>query len=299
MESARTGDTVVAPPAVFTRARASFLLAVALGVSALLGLLYAPILRDLMQDWWDDPNYSHGFLVPLASAFLVWRKREALRAIPWRGSAWGFALLVAGLGLLVLGQVGAEQFLTRCSLILVLAGLVWFHFGGRMLRAVLFPLAFLIVMIPLPSIIFYAVAFPLQSLAARNAAWVLERLSVPVLLDGNVIHLSDISLGVTEACSGIRSLVSLLSLALGWAYLTLKGPGPLTLFVASAVPITILANAGRVVLTGVIGQSFGRAYAEGFFHTFSGWLIFVFAFVCLLGVHATLRWGWRRWERRG
>jgi exosortase len=296
MESARPGSTVVAPPAVVTRAKAGLLLAVAAGVTALLGLLYAPVLADLIRDWWDDPNYSHGFLVPVCSAFLVWRKRDALRTIAWPGSIWGFGLLLGGLGLLVLGQVGAEQFLTRSSLILVIAGLVWFHFGGRMLRAVLFPIAFLIVMVPLPSILFYAVAFPLQSLAAQNAAWVLERLGVPVLLDGNVIHLSDISLGVTEACSGIRSLVSLLSLALGWAYLTLRGPGAMSLFVASAVPITILANAGRVVLTGVIGQSFGRAYAEGFFHTFSGWLIFVFAFVCLFGVHAALRWVWRRWE---
>jgi exosortase len=298
MKSARSGSTVVAPPAVATRARASLLLAVALGVSALLAVLYAPVLRDLMQDWWDDPNYSHGFLVPLCSAFLVWRKRALLQTIEWRGSTWGFFLLVGGLSLLVLGQVGAEQFLTRTSLILVIAGLIWFHFGGRLLRAVLFPLAFLFVMIPLPAVLFYAVAFPLQSLAAQNAAWVLERIGVPVLLDGNVIHLSDISLGVTEACSGIRSLVSLLAVALGWAYLTLGGPGAMTIFVASAVPITILANAARVVLTGIIGQSFGRAYAEGFFHSFSGWLIFVFAFACLLGVHGALRWVTRRWGSR-
>jgi exosortase len=140
--------------------------------------------------------------------------------------------------------------------------------------------------------------FPLQSLAARNAAWVLDSLGVPVLLDGNVIHLSDITLGVTEACSGIRSLISLLALASAWAFLTLSGVFATALFIAAAVPITIFANAARVVLTGVIGQTFGRAYAQGFFHEFSGWLIFVMAFVGLLGLHALIR-AVARVRRRG
>jgi exosortase len=263
-----------------------------LGLLTLLVLLawvYAPILPALVSEWWNDSNYSHGFLVPLFSGFLVWRQREAWQTLPGRGSWWGLGLLLFGLGLLVLGQVGAEHFLSRSSLIAVIAGLVWLHLGGSALRSVGVPLGFLFFMIPLPAIVFYAMAFPLQGLAAQNAAFALDRLGVPVLLEGNVIHLSDLSLGVTEACSGIRSLMSLVTLALAWGYLTLAAPWALILFVASAVPITIVANAARVVMTGLIGQWFGRVYAEGFFHTLSGWLIFVFAFLGFLVVHRVIR----------
>src|SRR5262249_46152937 len=127
------------------------------------------------------------------------------------------------------------------------------------------------------------------TLAARNAAWALDALGVPVLLDGNVIHLTKQSLGVAEACSGIRSLISLFSVAVGWAVLTLPGVWSMLVFVAAVIPITILANAGRVVITGLIGQWLGVEYAQGFFHTFSSWLVFVFAFVCLAATHTVIR----------
>src|SRR5262249_27414952 len=146
-----------------------------------------------------------------------------------------------------------------------------------------------IFMVPLPATVFYAVASPLQNLAARNAALVLDLLGVPVLLDGNVIHLSQITLGVTEACSGIRSLISLLAMAVCWAALTIPGIWGKSLLVAATVPITVVANAGRVVATGLIGQWFGVQYARGFFHSFSGWVIFLLAFACLLAVHGLIR----------
>jgi exosortase len=261
-------------------------------VFVILGLLvglYGGILRDLAWQWWDDPNYTHGFLVPLFSGFLVWQRRKELAALPPRGSWVGLPVLLAGVGTLLLGDLAAENFLMRSSLILVLAGLVLFHLGRDSFRLLAFPLLFLFFMIPLPATLFYAIAFPLQSLAARNAAWTLDRLGVPVLLDGNVIHLTRFSLGVAEACSGIRSLISLFSVAVGWAALTIPGIWGMAVFVAAVVPITILANVGRVVVTGLIAQWFGMDYAQGFFHTFSSWLVFVFAFVCLLGIHRVIR----------
>jgi len=256
---------------------------------AVLGALYWGILRDLVWQWWDDPNYSHGFLVPLFSGFLVWQRGPQLRALQLQGSWTGLLVLIAGIGALLLGDLAGENFLMRSSLIVVLSGLIIFHFGRQVFRMVAFPLLFLIFMVPLPATLFYAVAFPLQNLAARNAAWTLDLLGVPVLLDGNVIQLSQISLGVTEACSGIRSLISLLAVAVAWAALTLPGIWAMLGLVASVVPITVLANAGRVVMTGLIGQRFGVEYAQGFYHTFSGWAIFVFAFACLLGVHGIIR----------
>ena len=257
----------------------------------LLAALYWKILGDLVAQWWDDPNYSHGFLVPLFSGYLAWHQRERLKRLVPLGSWTGLPVLLGGIGMLILGDLGAENFLSRSSLIIIVAGLILFHLGHEILRRVAFPVGFLFFMVPLPAILFYAMTFPLQRLAAQNAAWTLDALGVPVLLDGNVLHLSNITLGVTEACSGVRSLISLLALAVAWAYLTRNRMWATVILVASVVPITILANAGRVVATGLVGQWFGARYAQGFFHTFSGWLIFLFAFICLLVVHGLIRLG--------
>lgn len=254
----------------------------------LLAGIYGSILPGLFSDWWTDPNYSHGFLVPLFSGYWVWQQKNTLKTVSPSGSWTGLFVLLVGVGILILGDVGAEEFLTRSSLIIILAGLVLLHLGTRVLRLLFFPLMFLFFMIPLPMILFNAVAFPLQGFAARNATAVLDFMGVPVLRDGNVIHLSHITLGVTEACSGIRSLVSLLALAVAWAHLTLPGTLARMMLIVAAVPITIIANAGRVVMTGLIGQWFGVDYAQGVFHSLSGWIIFLVAFAGLLGVYRVL-----------
>ena len=265
----------------------------------LLVALYWRILPDLVRQWWDDPNYSHGFLIPFFSAYLVWSQRERLRAVAISPAGWsGVLVLLVGLGMLILGDIGAELFLSRSSIIVIMAGLILLFAGRAGLYEMAFPLTFLLFMVPIPAILFYAVTFPLQSLAAQNAAWTLDLFGVPVLLDGNVLHLSQITLGVTEACSGVRSLISLLALAMAWAYLTLDKRWAMVVLVASAVPITVAANSVRVVSTGLIGQWFGMSYAQGFFHTFSGWLIFLFAFVALLGVHGLIRLAGRIRSRR-
>src|SRR6266436_1708121 len=222
----------------------------ALVIVGLLAVLYGNVLRVLLADCWDDPNYSHAFLVPFFSGFLVWQRRRELTALTPHGSWIGLPVLLAGIVMLLLGHLGGELFLTRTSLIIVLAGLLLFHLGKPTFRELAFPLFFLFFMVPLPMIVFNAVAFPLQNLAAQNAARTLDLFGVPVLLDGNVIHLSTISLGVTEACSGIRSLISLFAVAIAWAYLSLPGMWGMAVLAAATVPITVLANAGRVIVTG-------------------------------------------------
>jgi exosortase len=282
--SSVSSQSAPVPPPAWSR-----VLLLSLGLVVILALLYWPIMRDLGVQWWDDANYNHGFLIPLFSGFLIWRERRRLGAIPPSGTTLGLPVLLAGIGLLLLGDIGAENFLMRGSLIVILSGLVLFLAGGATFRGVLFPLAYLLFMIPLPGILFYAITFPLQRIAAEQAAWTLDLLGVPVLLDGNIIHLSQISLGVTEACSGIRSLISLLAGAAAWAYLMLPAGWLSVLFVVAAIPITILANAARVVATGLIGQWFGVEYASGFFHEFAGWVVYVFAFACLMGVYALIQ----------
>ena len=283
------------PPNVLTRTGFSGRAVVCVAV---LSVIYWPILRDLAWQWWDDPNYSHGFVVPFFSAFLVWTRRHELRGLVTTGHWSGLLVLLAGVAALVVGEVGSENFLTRSSFIVLLIGLILFNLGWPVVRALAFPLAFLFFMVPLPATVFYAITFPLQRLAAQNAAWTLDALGVPVLMDGNILHLSRISLGVVEACSGIRSLISLLAVAVAWAYLTLPGVVSLFVLAAAAVPITILANAIRVVTTGLIGQWFGIEYAQGFFHSASGWVIFLVAFAGLAVVHVAIQW-LRRLARRG
>lgn len=268
-------------------------LAAALLLAGLLLALYWKIIPALVLQWWDDPNYTHGFLVPLFSLYLVWRRRAVLATLPRRGSLLGIVVVLIGVGLRYLGDLGADNFLMRSSLIVILGGLVLFHLGRPIFRSVLFPLAFLFFMVPLPGVIFYAITFPLQQLAARQAAWTLETLGVPVLLDGNIIHLAQLSLGVTEACSGIRSLISLAAGAAAWACLLLPRGWGMVFFVAATLPITIVANAARVVLTGLIGQYIGVEYASGFFHEFAGLAIYVAAFACLLGTQSLISVGGR------
>jgi exosortase len=254
-------------------------------LAALLSLLYCSIIRDMVMNWWDDPNYSHGFLVPLFSGYLVWLKRGELRRLRPQPNWAGFVMLLAGIATLILGAVGADNYLMRSSAIIVLAGLVLFHLGTKTFHSVAFAIAFLIFMVPLPQILFNAVTFPLQRVAAEGATRALDLLGVPVLRDGNVIHLSRVSLGVSEACSGIRSLISLLAIAVAWGYLSLPGLTARAVLVAVAVPAAIVANTSRIVTTGLIAQWLGVRYAEGFFHTSSGLVAFLVACAFLLLGH--------------
>ena len=243
--------------------------------------LYAPVLTALVHQWWTDENYSHGFLIPLISAWLVWGRLERLRQCPARGSVWGYPVLLLGLVLLVAGQAATFGYPARLSLLVVLAGLLLFAYGPDVLRLLAFPLAYLLFMVPLPVPALLRIAFPLQLLAARVAAGTLDLLNVPVLREGNIIDLGFTRLEVAEACSGIRSLVALLALAVIYAYATQpKGRARLAL-ILSALPIAVMANAARVALTGVLASTLGPAAAMGFYHTFSGVLVFVLAFALL------------------
>lgn len=260
-------------------------------VAALLasaGLLYAGVLLDLVRDWANDDNYSHGFLIVPIAAYLVWERRDALRRAPRAPSVVGLVAVVLGLLLLVAGTLGAELFLTRLSLLWVLAGGLLFVFGWRHLRIALFPLLFLVLMIPIPAIIFNQIAFPLQLFASRVGAAGLGTLDIPVLREGNVIVLASITLEVAEACSGIRSLVSLLTLGIVFGYFLDSRAWVRTVIALATIPIAVVSNGIRVAGTGIAAHYYGNAAAEGFMHTFSGWLVFVVALVLLLGLQQVL-----------
>jgi len=256
----------------------------------LIGFVYQDVLVLLVRDWIQDDNYSHGFFVPLFSAYVLWQRRRRLSAIPVVPSWQGLLVIVGALATLLVGVLGAELFLSRASLVLLLAGLIIYFLGWRWFRGVLFPWAFLFLMIPIPQIIFNQITLPLQFLASRLATSLLALLGVPVLREGNVIHLPIMDLEVVEACSGIRSLVSLTTLAIIYGYFLEPRISRRIILAVAAVPIAVAANGLRVMGTGLIGQYWSPDRAEGFFHSFEGWVVFLLSLGMLFLLHSALRW---------
>jgi exosortase len=284
-----------------------------LAVSSALLFVYATVLIKLGQAWWTDENYSHGLLIPFVIGYILWVERDKLRQGRYKPSVlWGGAAILLALFALWTGVAGAELFMQRTSLVLMLAGVSLYFWGGHLLRLVWVPLFLLLLAIPIPTIVFNKIAFPLQLFASRCAVWSMRLFDIPVLRQGNVIELMPLNsletkkLEVVEACSGIRSLMTLMTLAVVFAYFSFprpsngsgeNGDGPRkrrrfsslrtwgfwrsTLLVVSAVPIAILTNALRVSGTGVLASYYGVEIADSFFHSFSGWVIYIVAFVLL------------------
>ena len=259
-------------------------------LSLLLFGLYLPTLTHLVSQWWNNSNFSHGFIVPLFSGFVIWQERSRLARVNLQPSWSGLVLVGLGLGVLVVGQLGAELFLSRFSLLIVLAGLTVLLLGWKFFRAILFPWAFLLLMIPPPAIIFNQITFPLQLLTSKVASTILLWMGVPVFREGNLISLPGIPkpLEVAEACSGIRSLMSLTTLAVIYGYLMERRISVRVLLALAAVPIAVAANSLRVVGTGLLVEYWDPDKALGFFHEFQGWLVFVASLVMLYLLHRVI-----------
>ena len=253
-----------------------------------LAVLYRDVVPELVKAWGTDDNYSHGYLIPPIAAYLAWERRHKFFAAPPGTSLFGLVMVLGSVLVLALGVLGIELFLTRVSLIGAIAGTVLFVFGWARLRVLIFPLAFLILMVPLPAIIFNQIAFPLQLIASQFGEAVVRAWDIPVLREGNVLILANITLEVAEACSGIRSLISLLTLAIVFGYIGDTRNWARVLIALSSVPVAVVTNAARVAGTGVAAHYYGGAAAEGFFHEFSGWLVFIAAFGLMLLLHRLL-----------
>ncbi|HEU5257793.1 MAG TPA: exosortase A [Vicinamibacterales bacterium] len=255
---------------------------------AAFAFLYRSVIAKLVYDWTYDGNFSHGFLIVPIAVYLVWERRKKLAVTPITPSVIGLVLLVGSLATLAAGILGAELFLSRVSMIGVIGSVVLFTTGWRFLRVLMFPLAFLLLMIPIPAIVFNQISLPLQLLASKAAEYTLQMVHIPVLREGNVIVLANTSLEVAEACSGIRSLISLVTLAIVYGYFTDARVWARSVLTLAAVPVAVVSNAARVAGTGVAAHYYGPQAAEGFFHTFSGWMLFLVAFVMLFGIQKLL-----------
>jgi exosortase len=258
-------------------------------IGLLLVAVYFRIAGKLVFDWYDIPDYGHGFLVPLFSVYIMWDNRNVLRSTPIRQSWGGLPLVVLGLCTVILGVYGADLFLSRISFLVLLAGLIWTFLGRQMLRVLMFPLLTLLLAIPLPEIVFNKITFPLQLRSTQLASGILSMLGVPVLYEGNIIQLPVMKLEVAEACSGIRSLMSLFTLAIFYGYFLERGVKRRVILALASVPIAVAANAARIVGTGLCVQYWDPDKALGFFHEFSGWVIFVISLMLLYLVHLGMR----------
>lgn len=258
-------------------------------LSGLVLVLYGRVLESMAEQWWSDPNYGHGFLVPVFAGYILWREHSRSRDVPIRTSNWGLPIMLFALGLLILGTLGAEHFTSRVSFLILISGIIVFLFGWQALRSVAFPMGFLVFMIPLPAIIYNELTFPLQLLASRLGAKGLVALGVPTVREGNLLILPNVTLEVVEACSGVRSLLSLLAAAVGYVYLTEPVVWKRCALVAVTVPIVILTNALRLMTIGVLSFHFGPSVDSGVAHTGLGLIFFALAFVSILLIHRLLR----------
>lgn len=324
---------------------------------ALFLLIYLPVFAGLATEWYNDDNYSHGFLVPVISAFLLFLRRGSINEllnppnsaltfrkiiviaivtyaviaylldsgvafilvlnlviwfllirgftiqaregrlkgwIDYSGDNTGLPLLLIGMAVFVLANAGAEYFTLRLSLLFTFYGLVWYLFGRRFAFGAWFELAFLVFMIPLPYVIYYAATFPMQLFATKVTVTVLNVIGMTAVQQGNIIHLPGYSLEVAEACSGLRSLISLLALGAVYARYTQKGLPRQILLFASTVPIAIAANIFRILFTAVGAYTVSRELAEDFLHELSGMMVFVVAFIMLFAWGAILKIGTKK-----
>lgn len=252
------------------------------GVFLLFAVLYCKIFLGMARQWCSDDNYTHGFIVPVIASCFVFHQRLSLlrtEVAPWNP---GFIIITLGLLQLLFGVLGAENFTMRSSSLVVMAGLILFFLGRQVFNCVLFPCCYLLLMIPVPYIVYDSVAFPLKLFVSKLSAGLLAVAGVTALREGNVIFLPALTLEVNDACGGVRSLVSLLAVSTACAYYVRTGPGRCGVMVMSAIPIAIFTNTLRIVMTGFLAQYFGSRAAEGFFHAFTGVAVFGLSVVLLL-----------------
>jgi exosortase len=297
MSQAEAAPTEATPPvAQGTAASTRRSALAAFGATLALALLiYAPVLYYMVLHWNQVQDYSHGFLIVPLALYFAYERRRKLARLPVEGSWWGLVPLALSALTLAVGRLGGELMNMRVSFVLAVIGLVLLLLGRRVFRVLAFPLLFLFLMVPLPQSLVNVIAFPLQLVAADLAVNALYQLGIPALREGNIIHLANAQLFVAEACSGLRSLMALITLGVVFAYFFRKSFVERALIVLSAIPIAIVVNAFRVALTGVLTHRFGQAAADGVIHTTEGIFTFAIAFVLLLGEAWLLR---RFWPKR-
>lgn len=252
-------------------------------IVVLLGI-YFPILSNMVHHWSVIEDYQHGFIIVPLALWFAYERRWDLEDATIKGSWLGLIPMFIGLASLTIGRLGTELMTMRAAFVFALIGLVLLLLGREVFKVLRFPLFFLFLMVPLPQSLVNSIAFPLQLVAAKAAVWSLQEISIPALVEGNIIHLAHTELFVADACSGLRSLMALITLGVVFAHFFKPGVVWIQcLLVATTIPIAIFVNSFRVALTGYLAHSFGHEFATGAIHDFQGVFTFGLAFLMLLG----------------
>jgi len=259
-------------------------------ILGLLVVVYFPVLYDLVTDWYIDDNYSHGFLILPVAVWLIWRQRQQLAQIPLTKNKLGLLFMIGSLLLLIAGTAGAEYFTARVSFVFLLFSISLYQFGWPFTRKIWFAFFFMLFMIPIPYVIYYAITFPMQLFASKVSTVFLQMIGLPLIRQGNILHIPGYSMEVAEACSGIRSLFSLLALGALFAYFTQPNKIKAVILFLSTIPIAIAGNVFRISLTALCAHTISIKFTEGVLHEISGLIVFVFSLVLLFIFGAILRW---------
>ena len=258
-------------------------------VLPLLVWMYYTVVPKMVGDWYNDENYSHGFLVPFIAGYFLWQRWPDLKDRLVKPDGLGMVIIVFGVIQLLAAWLGTEYFTMRTSLIVLLAGMTLFWFGREVLKGMALPIGYLIFMVPIPYTIYDILAFPLKLFVTKVSVAFLKIVGVVVIREGNIIMFPATTLEVADACSGIRSLVSLLAIAAAYSFLMKTSNVRRWIIIISAVPIAVATNSLRVIVTGILAQWWGAKAAEGFFHEFAGMAVFVLAMVMLAAFGELLR----------
>ncbi|MCA9398679.1 MAG: exosortase [Candidatus Omnitrophica bacterium] len=270
------------------------------GISVIFLLTYVPTFLWMWDRWFArDSYYSHGILIPFVTGFLIWQKRDELKNTSVVESPWGMRLIILGMVVHVISAVFRIYFSSGFSMLIVLCGLVLHFWGKEIFKKILFPLAFLIFMVPLPMVIITNLSFRLKLFAADIAALVLNNMGVPAIQEGSIIKMRHTHVIVDDVCSGLRSLISLtalgsifaywlkvpiISLAAGGSVIAywMKSPATRKIFLfLMTIPIAIITNVCRVLILSLISEIYGAEYASGFVHDATGFMVFALAFILL------------------
>lgn len=255
----------------------------------LLALLYSTIVSEMAVQWYQDDNYSHGFLVPLIAGYFLYQRLQELKITPVQPSNTGLVVIVLALAQLITGSLAGEYFTLRSSLIVLLSGMTVYFFGTQTFKAARFPILYLLFMVPLPYIVYDALTFPLKRFVTWLSVGFMKLIGLVVIREGNIIMFPSITLEVADACSGIRSLMSLLAISTAYAFVIPVSPIKRWIVMLSALPLALFTNALRVIVTGILSNYVGAAAAQGFFHEFAGMAVFAIAIALLLAIGTLVR----------